>query len=49
MRAFLRMNGRDIHLGEDEAYDLVIGVATGTVSVEMMADQIIVNGTDIRG
>ncbi|GAA2847226.1 type II toxin-antitoxin system death-on-curing family toxin [Pseudonocardia halophobica] len=38
---FLRINGRDLTLSEDEMFDLVIGVADGTMrDVEKIAERI---------
>lgn len=37
-RVFLRLNGHDLDMSDDEKFDLVIGIANGGMSVEQAAD-----------
>lgn len=40
MSVFLDINGHDIGLNEDEAYDLMLEVASGLSDVEVIADRL---------
>lgn len=40
MRSFLLLNGRDVKIDQDEAYDMVVAIAVGDLDVPDIADLI---------